>query len=296
MSRHALIGGGTGFIGRNLAQHLLKKGYEITVISRMPGAKRITWHDLEKQGIPSHVTSVVNCTGQNVLDPSRRWTPGFQQNVWNSRVNSAKTLSQAVQAAPQVSSFVNLCGVSHYCPSETKTYTEDDHVEGFDYMSRLCIAWEKAAQSAEDLQCKCTVLRTGVVVGHGGGMIKSIWLPFKLGVGGPLGSGKQIMPWIHMKDLCQLIQHIIENRESGVFNAVAPEIATNKEFSQSFAKALKRPCLFNVPEFIVYALFGKERAALLMSGAKIQPKRALSSGYKFQYPTVKAAVNELIQK
>lgn len=112
----------------------------------MPGAKRITWHELEKNGIPCTVSSVVNSTGQNVLDPSRRWTPGFKQNVWNSRVNSAKTLANAIKAAPHVNSFVNICGVSLYKPSDSKVYTEEDKGEDYDYMSRLCLAWEEAAR------------------------------------------------------------------------------------------------------------------------------------------------------
>lgn len=296
MSKHTLIGGGTGFIGKNLSKHLSLKGYEVTVISRMPGPKRITWHELEKNGIPNNVNSVVNVTGQNVLDPSRRWTPGFQQNVWNSRINSSKALANALTAAPQVTSFVNLCGVSSYPPSATKIYTEDDKVEGFDYMSRLCLAWEQAARPGGEQDGKTAIVRTGAVVGLGGGMIESIWLPFKLGVGGPLGTGQQIMPWIHMLDLCSLIQHIMEKCESGVFNAVAPEIVTSKEFSKAFASALNRPCLFNVPEFVVQAIFGKERAALLLSGAKIQPKKALASGFQFKYPTAKAACAQLVGK
>ncbi|XP_022222112.1 epimerase family protein SDR39U1 [Drosophila obscura] len=296
MSKHTLIGGGTGYIGKSLSKHLSLKGYDVTLISRMPGPKRITWHELEKNGIPNSVNSVVNVTGQNVLDPSRRWTPGFQQNVWNSRINSSKALANALTAAPQVTSFVNLCGVSHYKPSASKVYTEDDKVESYDYMSRLCVAWEEAAHTGGEQDCKCAIVRTGAVVGLGGGMIESIWLPFKLGVGGPLGTGQQIMPWIHMLDLCSLIQHIIEKCESGVFNGVAPEIVTSTEFSKAFAKALNRPCIFNVPEFVVHAIFGKERAALLLSGAKIQPKKALSSGFQFKYPTAKAACAQLVEK
>lgn len=132
----------------------------MTVISRMPGAKRITWHELEKNGIPGSVNAVVNATGQNTLDPTRRWTPGFQQNVWNSRINSSKTLAQAIKSAPQVSSFVNLCGVSHYKPSESKVYTEEDQVQGFDYMSKLCLAWEEAAHTGSEQDCKTVSLPT----------------------------------------------------------------------------------------------------------------------------------------
>ncbi|XP_005188301.1 epimerase family protein SDR39U1 [Musca domestica] len=299
MARHALIGGGTGFVGTRLAKHLAGQGYEVTVVSRMPGLKRITWHQLEKDGLPKGVTSVVNLAGQNVLDPSRRWTAGFKQNVWNSRINSGASLVKAIEKAGGVEAFVNISGVSHYPPNENKVYTENDEVQGFDFMSRLCLEWEKAATLPDGVQnvTRGVKLRTGVVVGREGGMIQSIWIPFNLGVGGPMGTGKQILPWIHLEDLCRLIQHCLENKEcKGVFNAVAPDIVTNGEFSKTFASALHRPCLFAVPEFVVDLMFGKDRSALLLSGAKIEPKHALDTGFEFKYPTAKLACQEVVKK
>lgn len=298
MSRHALIGGGTGFIGKGLNKHLIKNGYDVTVISRMPGLKRITWLELERNGIPNGVTAVVNLAGQNVLDPSRRWTDGFKQNVWTSRVNTSAALVKAIADAPQVKAFVNVSGVSHYKPDDKHIYTESDPVEGFDFMSKLCLEWEKAATLPGNItHCRGVKIRTGVVIGRTGGMIQNIWLPFQLGLGGPLGSGKQILPWIHLYDLCQLVQRSIENDKiEGVINGVAPEIVTNGEFSKAFASALRRPCLFAVPEFVVQALFGKDRSPLLLSGAKVQPKRTLESGFKFKYPSAKEACLEVVQK
>ncbi|XP_075156242.1 epimerase family protein SDR39U1 [Haematobia irritans] len=297
MNRHALIGGGTGFVGTRLVQHLTSKGYEVTVISRMPGLKRITWHQLEKEGIPKGVTSVVNLAGQNVLDPSRRWTAGFKQNVWNSRVNSAASLVKAIEKSAGIEAFVNISGVSHYPANETKIYNENDKVEGFDFMSRLCLEWEKAATLTDNSKTRGIKLRTGVVVGREGGMIQSIWLPFNLGLGGPMGTGKQILPWIHLEDLCCLIQHCLESKNcQGVLNAVAPDIVTNGEFSKTFATALHRPCLFAVPEFVVDLIFGKDRSALLLSGAKIEPKRTLETGFNFKYPTAQAACQEVVKK
>lgn len=146
------LGGGTGFVGTRLAKHLAGQGYEVTVVSRMPGLQRITWHQLEKDGIPKGVTSVVNVAGQNVLDPSRRWTAGFKQNVWNSRINSASSLVKAIEKSGGVEAFVNISGVSSYPPNENKVYNENDEVQGFDFMSRLCLEWEKAATLPENLQ------------------------------------------------------------------------------------------------------------------------------------------------
>lgn len=282
----------------------------------MPGLKRITWTELEKFGLPQDTTAVVNVAGQNVLDPSRRWTPGFQQNVWNSRINSSKAIVKAIQGAaikPDV--FVNVSGVSLYKPSD-KVYTEDDKGQDYDYMSKLCLEWEKAA----DLNSECGVrnvkIRTGVVLGREGGMIKNLILPFWFGMGGPVCDGKQILPWIHMIDLCNLIKYSIENKNvNGVLNATAPEIITNMQFSKvvkelwyylpehtltkfvfsfkAFAKALFRPALIPLPEFVVKAIFGNERMVLLTTGAKVMPKRTLETGFKFEYPTIQKATKEV---
>lgn len=148
-------GGGTGFIGTHLATLLNKSGYNVITVSRMPGLQRITWHELNEKGFPNNTVAAINVAGQNVLDPSRRWTSGFQQNVWNSRINTTTAFVQAITKAdnkPDV--FVNISGVSLYRPSNDRVYTEDDKGEKFDYMSNLCLHWEKAAElpSTEDVR------------------------------------------------------------------------------------------------------------------------------------------------
>lgn len=142
-----ILGGGTGFIGSHLCKVLSLSGYETMTISRMPGLKRITWHELEEKGLPENTLAAVNVAGQNVLDPARRWTPGFQQNVWTSRINTTTAIGKAIVNAknkPKV--FVNVSGVSLYRPSESKVYSEDDKGENYDFMSNLCLKWEEAAK------------------------------------------------------------------------------------------------------------------------------------------------------
>lgn len=136
----------------------------------MPGAGRMTWHEVEKHGIKEPTMAIVNLAGQNVLDPTRRWTPGFKQNVWNSRINTSASLVRAINHAqkehkPEV--FINISGVSCYKPDNNKTYTEDDKCEKFDYMSELCVEWEKAATITEP-NVRNVKLRTGVVLGREG--------------------------------------------------------------------------------------------------------------------------------
>lgn len=256
---------------------------------------RVTWTDLERLGLPADTTAVVNLAGQNVLDPSRRWTPGFKQNVWNSRINTTTSLVRAITAAekkPLV--FVNLSGVSNYKPSEEKVYTEEDSGEEYDFMSKLCIEWEKAATISKDVEVRNVKIRTGVVLGREGGMIASLIFPFWFGFGGPVASGRQPLPWIHISDLCNLIKFSIENKKvEGVLNGVAPQIITNAEFSTAFAKALWRPALIPLPEFVVDQIFSKERSVLLTTGARIQPKRTLDTGFKYEFGQISHACKDV---
>lgn len=180
--------------------------------------------------------------------------------------------------------FVNISGVSNYKPDEKKIYTEDDPGEDYDYMSKLCMEWEKVATLSKEIGVRNVKIRTGVVLGREGGMIASLIFPFWFGFGGPVASGNQPLPWIHVADLCHLIKFSIENpKVEGVLNGVAPQIVTNAQFSSAFAKALWRPALIPLPEFAVDLLFSKERSVLLTTGAKVQPKRTLETGFTYEF-------------
>lgn len=181
-----------------------------------------------------------------------------------------------------------------YKPDEKKVYTEDDPLEEYDYMSKLCIAWEKAATISKDVGVRSVKIRTGVVIGREGGMIKSLIFPFWFGFGGPVGSGLQPLPWIHIDDLCHLIKYSIETpKVEGVLNGVAPQTINNLEFSKAFAKALWRPALLPVPEFVFDKLFSKERSVLLTTGARIKPKRTLETGYEYEFGKIFPACKDV---
>jgi len=286
--KSVLIGGGTGFIGHRLTKLLMSEGYSVNIISRMPGLHHITWTDLDRLGLPHDTTAVVNLAGQNVLDPTRRWTPGFKQNVYTSRVNTSASIVRAITAAqhkPEV--FINISGVSLYKPDEKKVYTEDDKGEDYDYFSKLCIDWEKAATIPKEVGVRNVKIRTGVVLGREGGMIQSMFFPFWFGVGGPVGSGLQPLPWIHIDDLCYLIKFSIDNPKiKGVLNGVAPQIITNRQFAKAFGKALWRPAFIPLPEFAVDIMFSKERSVLLTQGPKVQPKRTLETGFEYEFSEI----------
>lgn len=207
----------------------------------MPGPQRISWGDLQKNGIPKDTRAVVNLAGQNVMDVTRRWTAGFKQNVFNSRINTTKLLASKINEAKEhkPSIFVTMSGVGIYKPDQIKGYTEESQCEEFDFFSQLCNKWEKAAILSLESQelCRQVTIRSGVVLGNNGGMVKQLYLPFFLGVGGPVGDGKQYMPWIHINDLTNMILYAIENPNvTGVLNGVAPNPCTNMDFSKVFAK------------------------------------------------------------
>ncbi|XP_015594016.1 epimerase family protein SDR39U1 isoform X2 [Cephus cinctus] len=291
MSKHVVIGGGTGFIGSALVDTFRIFGVNTTVVSRMPGPGRITWNELERCGLPEDISAVINVAGQNILDPRCRWTPGFKQNVWNSRVYTTKTLAKAV-VHTKAETFATISGVAYYKPSEIE-YTEDSKCEKYDFLSELCHEWERAAELSTNSNIRQFTIRSGVVLGRKGGMIGQIFLPFYFGLGGRIGTGKQYMPWIHIRDLINLFLFAIDTKDvSGILNGVAPQIITNEQFTKAFAAALWRPAVIPVPTFLLNMAFHKERAKIMTEGQKVIPKRVLDAGYEYEFPNIDAACKQ----
>lgn len=290
-----LVGGGTGFVGTALGQLLRSKGYGVTIVSRMPGPQRMPWTDLAESGLPANTVAVVSLAGQNVLDPTRRWTPGFKQNVWSSRVNTTQSLAQAIIRAPvKPKVFISISGVGIYQPSQTAEYNEESQGESFDFLSRLCHEWENAAKLPANLGVRQVTVRAGVILGRSGGMIKQLFLPFFLGLGGPVGRGDQHMPWIHIHDMASLLLFAIENENvQGVLNGVAPQIVTNRQFAKAFGRALWRPALIPIPEFVLNVAFSEERAKIMTEGQKVIPKRTLAYGFQYKYPDIDMACRQV---
>ncbi|XP_023230341.1 epimerase family protein SDR39U1-like isoform X1 [Centruroides sculpturatus] len=288
-----VIGGGSGFIGKTLSKILRAKGYGVVIVSRKPGPFSMTWSELSDKGLPENSTAVISLAGQNVLDPTRRWTPGFKQNVWSSRVHSTRSLAEAIkklQTPPKV--FASISGVGFYKPSETEEYTEYSIGGNHDFLSRLCKDWEEAGELPNDINTRRVVVRSGVVLGRQGGMIQQIFLPFYFGLGGPIGTGNQFMPWIHIQDIAGIFLHAIENEVKGILNGVAPEIITNREFTKAFAAELRRPALIPLPVKVLNMAFSPERAIMMTEGQKVIPQRTLEMGYKYIFPDIRSACKE----
>jgi len=314
--RHVLIGGGSGFIGSALTRALVARGDQVTIISRTAGPGRITWEELRERGLPS-CDAVVNLAGQHILDPRRRWNIEYRNEVIKSRVETTQQLVTALNHTPTPPEvFVSTAGKCFYGTREldaAQTYPEldeDSPPMGIDFPAELVGLWEAAADGVDDTRLRHVKLRIGVVlgkverksyigrlwqIGRARGFLPIIRLPFCLGLGAVIGTGRQPLPWIHIDDMVGILLHVIDCTETrGRYNAVAPGIVTNREFITVFAKRLRRPVLWSVPEWLVRWLVGDERSSILLRGQLVRPKRTIESGYVFRFPSIEGALDDLV--
>ncbi|CAL1299936.1 unnamed protein product [Larinioides sclopetarius] len=228
--------------------------------------------------------------GDGLLDFSRTCMPAASTppNYWPSRSRRWQPLPECSASYPALR-FV----AGYYRTSQTETYTEDSPGGNHDYFSKLAADWEAASTLSPDCKVRRFIVRSGVVLGRTGGMIKQVYPPFFMGLGGPIGSGNQFFPWIHIEDIAGIFVHGVESdKVHGVLNGVAPQIITNKEFTQALARAMWRPALIPLPALAVDLVFGKERATMMLEGQRVIPKRTLESGYEYVYPDIKDACKE----
>jgi uncharacterized protein (TIGR01777 family) len=312
-----LIGGGSGFIGSALAAQLRARGDEVLLVSRTPGAGRITWHDVRADRIPA-VDAVVNLAGQHILDPSRRWSQEYKDEVLRSRVDTTRSLVEALNRMPQPPGvFVSTAGKCFYGTAEVEpgqaypVLTEDSDPMGVDFPADLVARWEAAAEGIDAARIRHVKVRIGVVlgaverksmigklwrIGRARGFLPIIRLPFCLGLGATLGHGRQPFPWIHIADMAGILVRVLDDpRATGRFNAVAPGIVSNAEFTRAFSARLRRPVVWAVPAWLIRRLVGAERASILLEGQHVVPKRTLELGYTFRFLEIGTALDDLVQ-
>lgn len=290
-----LIGGGSGLIGTRLTEILLQKGYHVSHLGRKAkgpdrnGVKTFAW-DIHKQAIDvdafEGVTVVINLAGANVN--GHRWTESYKQEMRVSRTGSTKLIVDFLNNKPhQVKQFISGSAIGYYGYGSDNQWFRETDPPGNDFMAQLTVEWEKAANQAK---VKVTHLRTGIIISDHDGAIEEMAKPIKLYAGSPLGSGKQIVSWIHLDDHCGIVMHIIENNLSGTFNLTAPQPATNEEMTKVLAKRLHKPLwLPNVPGFVLKIVLG-EMADAVLNGSKVSSEKIQSTGYKFKYPDIESAL------
>jgi len=290
VSHCVLIGGGSGLIGTRLTEVLLQKGHEVRHLGRKAkGAgqvKTFGW-DIHRQTIDERafdgVDIVVNLAGANIND--HRWTDAYKKEMLVSRTGSTQLIVNVLKERSGIQLIAG-SAIGYYGFGNDAHWFRETDPPGNDFMAQLTVEWEKVADQLKNV----THIRTGIIVSSHGGAVEEMSKPIKFYVGSPLGTGKQIVSWIHLEDECGIIMHVIENKLSGIFNAVAPEPATNEEITKEIAKKLKRPLLLpNVPAFALGIILG-DMSEQVLNGAKISSDKIQSRGYKFQYRTIREAI------
>ena len=298
-----LLTGATGFIGRALSNRLHEKGHEVWALSRGGGAatsgipsisRAFAWDPMggpAPAGAFEGVEAVVHLAGESVTG---RWNPDKLAAIEQSRVVGTANLVAAMgELSERPRILASSSAIGYYGDRDEETLTEDSR-PGDDFLARVGQGWEAAARDAEGLGISVVRFRTGIVLGPGGGALKEMLLPAKLGLGGPLGSGRQWWSWIHMDDAVGIIEHALGLNHSTALNCTAPVPVRQREFARSMGRVLKRPAFAPAPAFILKLVLGGF-AVELLSSKRVLPEATRSSGYDFRFTELGPALEDLLR-
>lgn len=293
------ISGASGLVGRRLVGVLRKAGHRIHALSRNPGSAapegvcRSQW---DPAGPPPEslesANAVVHLAGEPV---AQRWTAEAKRRIRESRVQGTRNLVEALSRLPhRPEALVCASAIGYYGSRGDELLTESSP-PGSGFLPEVCVDWERAAGQAATFGVRVAIVRIGMVLDAGGGALGRMLPPFRAGVGGPIGSGRQWMSWIHADDLGELFRFIIEGSLEGVFNGVAPFPVTNGEFTRELGRVLRRPTVLPIPAFALKLLFG-EMAQILLDSQRVAPRAAEAAGFRFRFPQLAAALADLLRR
>ena len=293
-----LITGGTGFIGTPLTRELRGSGHQVTITTRgqSDSEDKLTWTppELIPPEIISRFDAVINLAGEPIAPD--RWSEERKKRILSSRVNTTHALVESIRnsdSGPKI--LISASAIGIYGSHKDEEVTEDTSPAS-DFLADVCIKWEAEAQKAADLGVRVVIIRIGGVLESDGGALAQMATPFKLFLGGPIGSGKQWFSWIHRDDVIGIIKYALENKSiAGPVNATAPNPVRNKEFSEALGKALHRPSGLAVPGLVVKLALG-ELGEVLLTGQRVIAERALKAGYTFRYTEIHDALNAIYKK
>jgi uncharacterized protein (TIGR01777 family) len=303
------VAGGTGLVGSRLVPGLHQRGDQVVLLTRRPdharsalgGACTVVAGDPLRPGPWAEAVddcdAVVNLVGENLF--ARRWDAAFKQAIRDSRVRATEALVQALAWRPRTASggrkvLVSASAVGYYGPRGDDELTEDSP-PGDDFLARVCVEWEAAARAAEPLGVRVSVVRIGVVLDREGGALRQMLTPFRMGMGGPVGGGKQWVSWVHHADATGILRLALDNPEArGPINALAPGPVTNREFARALGRALGRPALVSTPAFALRLMLG-EVAEAVLTGQRVRPQRAAALGYGFHFPDLDGALRDVLK-
>jgi len=296
-----LITGGTGFIGSALTRSLTEQGYEVTVLSRNPdsvekicgpGIKAL--NNLNQLKPEDTFQAIINLAGAPIFDA--RWSDARKQIIRDSRIGLTRQLvASMARMAVKPELLISGSAIGYYGDQGDTVLTEQSATHK-DFSEQLCTDWENEAKKAEQLGVRVCLIRTGLVLAEGGGLLKRMLLPFRLGLGGRLGDGQQWMSWIHRQDWIAIARLMItDSSMQGAYNATAPNPVTNSEFARILAHCLNRPALLPVPAWLLKILLG-EMSGLVLGSQRVIPERLLALGFKFQYTDLSSALNQVLRR
>ena len=295
-----LISGSTGLIGSALIPVLTGAGHEVVRLVRSTPKRdgsEVHW-DPESERIDTAglegMDAVVHLAGENI--GSARWTRNKKARIFDSRVKGTRLLCESLAnltRPPQV--LVSASAIGYYGNRDTESVNEES-ASGFGFLAEVCIEWEIATEPVTETDIRLVNLRMGIVLSREGGPLAKMLPPFKMGVGGVLGSGRQYMSWIALDDAVVAIHHaLVTEGLQGPVNNVAPHAVTNREFTKALGRVLRRPTLFPIPSFGLRVMFGREMAnELFLSSTRVVPNRLLDTGFTFQYPNLEDALRHVL--
>lgn len=295
-SSRILVSGASGLIGNALLSAFAAERYEVVRLTRNPhaGAGTIQWDPAQplSPDAVSRFDAVVHLAGESIAD---RWTDEKKRRIRDSRVLGTRNLAEALAKAsrrPQV--FVCASAIGYYGNRGDEVLTEDSS-SGSDFLSDVCREWEGAAQAAADGGIRTAFTRFGLVLSRDGGALQKMLLPFRLGLGGRVGSGQQWWSWVDLRDVVGAILHVIKSNLQGPVNMVAPNPVTNIEFTKMLGDVLSRPTIFPMPAFAARLAFGQMADELLLSSQRVAPVKLKESGYQFKFTDLRSSLQAILK-
>lgn len=296
-----VVAGGSGRIGRALVAELVAAGREVVVLSRRgpegaaPGARGVAWDGRTVGAWAAALegaSAVVNLAGEDIA--GGRWTAARKGRLRASRLEPTAALVAAIGHARRPPGALLQASAVGYYGDRRDEPLDESSTPGAGFLADLCVAWEAASAPADGAGVRRILVRTGLVLAREGGALPAMARPFRFGVGGPLGDGRQWLPWIHVADEIGALRFLLEQGgASGPYNLVSPAPLTNEAFSRALARALRRPCLLRAPGAALRLGLG-EMAQMLLGGQRVAPRRLLEAGYRFRYPTLDPALADLL--
>ncbi len=300
--KKVLVTGGTGFIGNRVCETLKEKDYIVNVVSRKPeqAQTKLAFVDAihawqpESEQLPSEaksdVNAVIHLAGETIAG---RWNANKKRRIRESRILSTRNLVSSFTPETKPDVWINASAIGLYGDSGDESFTEESPM-GKDYLAEVCHEWETEALKVREYGTRVVLVRIGLVLGLGGGLLDQVLPPFKMGFGGKLGNGNQWMSWIHVDDVIGIVMHALENEEvEGALNATSPIPVRNIEFTKTLGSVLRKPTIFPVPTFGLKIMMG-EFANFVVLSQNVLPEKTQTSGYQFRFETLESALKDLL--